>query len=226
MKGVLLDVDGTLLASNDAHAHSWVQTFREFGYSIPFDAVRPLIGMGGDKLLPKLTGLDHESEPARRLSARRAELFREAYLPTLRATPGAGELVDRMRADGLQLIVATSAREEELEPLLRQAGLESLIRKSTSSDDADHSKPDPDIIHAALQRGRLEPSEAVMIGDTPYDVEAAHRAGVVAIAVRCGGWDDRALGRAEAIYDDPADVLRRYDSSPLRPRAGLVSAPR
>lgn len=225
MRGVLLDVDGTLIDSNDAHAHSWVRTFREFGYDIPFDEVRPLIGMGGDKLLPRLTGLDHESAPARRLSARRAELFREAYLPGLHAQPGARELVDRLREDGLRVVVATSAREEELDALLRQVGLDSLLRRSTSSDDADHSKPDPDIIHAALDEGQLEAEEAVMIGDTPYDVEAAQRAGVLPIALRCGGWDDRALGRVP-IYDDPADLLRRYESSPLRRDDGLIGAPR
>lgn len=226
MKGVLLDADGTLIDSNDAHARSWVQAFREFGYDIPFDEVRPLIGMGGDKLLPRLTGLDHESAPARRLSERRAELFREVYLPGLHAFPGAGELVDRMRADGLRVVVATSAREEELNALLRHVGLESLIRKSTSSDDADRSKPDPDIVQAALDEGGLEPGEAAMIGDTPYDMEAAQRAGVLPIAVRCGGWDDRALSQAAAIYDDPADLLRRYETSPLRRSSGLIGAPR
>lgn len=226
MKGVLLDVDGTLVDSNDAHAHSWVQTFREFGYTVPFDEVRPLIGMGGDKLLPKLTGLDHESEAARRLSARREEVFLHSYLPTLHAFPGARELVERMRADGLRVVIATSAKDQELEAILRQADLASLIPTRTSSDDADRSKPDPDIVHAALARGRLAAADAVMIGDTPYDVEAALEAGVRPIAVRCGGWDDRALSRAAAIYDGPADLLRRYEGSPLHPKPGLIRAPR
>jgi HAD superfamily hydrolase (TIGR01509 family) len=215
LRGVLLDVDGTLIDSNDAHARSWVDTFREFGRDIPFDRVRPLIGMGGDKLLPQLTGLDHESDLAQRMTARRTEIFNEHYLPTLKAFPCAHELLARFKARGLALVVATSAERDELNRLLEQAGLEELVDRKTSSSDADRSKPDPDIIHAALERGHLLPDEALMLGDTPYDVDAAGRAGVRCVAMRCGGWPDRALSEAVAIYDDAADLLARFVESPF-----------
>jgi HAD superfamily hydrolase (TIGR01549 family) len=212
---VLLDVDGTLIDSNDAHASSWADTFREFGFDVPFERVRPLIGKGGDKLLPEVTGLDHESELAERLYARRKEIFNTNYLRTLRAFDGAHELLARFKQDGLRLVVATSAEREELKKLLDQAGLEELVDKKTTSSDAEHSKPDPDIIEAALKRGELEASEAIMLGDTPYDVEAAMRGGVRCVALRSGGWSDRALSDAIAIYDDVQHLLREYQRSPF-----------
>lgn len=215
LRGVLLDVDGTLVDSNDAHARAWVDAFREFGFDSDFLRVRPMIGMGGDKLLPSITGLDHESDLAQRIVARRQEIFNQTYLPTLAAFPRAHELLARFKKAGLELVVATSANRDELNCLLDQAGLEELVDKKTSSSDAAQSKPDPDIITAALERGRLSADEAIMLGDTPYDVDAAGRAGVRSVAFRCGGWPDRALGGAIAIYDDASDLLRRFDSSPF-----------
>lgn len=224
IRGVLLDVDGTLIDSNDAHASSWADTFREFGYDIAFERVRPLIGMGGDKLLPKLTGLEHESDRAKQLTERRKEIFKTMYLPHLRAFPGAHELLARLKEDDLALIIATSAQKPELNALLEQAGLEELVDRKTSSSDADHSKPDPDIIQAALERGKLAADEAIMLGDTPYDVEAARNAGVATVALRCGGWPDRALADAIAIYDDARDLLQQYSTTPFaRPSARAVS---
>jgi len=218
LRGVLLDVDGTLIDSNDAHASSWVDTFRGFGYDIPFDRVRPLIGEGGDKLLPQLTGLDHESDRAKLLTTRRKEIFKTSYLPQLRAFPCAHELLARFKQEDLALIIATSAEKAELNELLEQAGLEELVDRKTTSSDADRSKPDPDIIQAALKRGKLAPHETLMLGDTPYDIEAAKHAGVPTVALRCGGWSDRALGDAVAIYDDARALLEGYEQSPFAMR--------
>ena len=226
LRGVLLDVDGTLIDSNDAHASSWADTFREFGYDIAFERVRPLIGMGGDKLLPQLTGLDHESDRAKQLTERRKEIFNTMYLPHLRAFPGAHELLARFKSDDLALIIATSAQKPELNALLDQTGLEELVDRKTSSSDADHSKPDPDIIEAALERGKLRADEAIMLGDTPYDVEAARNAGVACIALRCGGWPDRALSEAIAIYDDARALLAEYEQSPFAQRGSAGRARR
>lgn len=211
LRGCLLDVDGTLIDSNDAHARSWVDVLREAGFDVGFNQVRPLIGMGGDKLVQSITGLDVEKGRGKELSERRNECFKEHYLPTLRAFPGAHELVSRLMWEGVTLVIATSAQEEELKGLLEQAGLTELVGRSTSSDDAEDSKPDPDIIQAALRRGKLAPDEAIMVGDTPYDIDAARRAGVDAIAVRCGGWwSDAELKGAIAIYDGPAELARNF----------------
>ena len=213
LEGVIFDIDGTLVDSNDAHAKSWVDTFAEAGYDVPFDAVRPLIGMGGDKLLPITIGINNDSEEGQKLSKRRGENFRERYLPRLRPFPGARELVSRIRSDGLKAIVATSAKDEELKALLKAARVDDLMEERATASDAEHSKPDPDIVQAAIDESGIAPSHLVMIGDTPYDVEAAARASVRCIGFRSGGWTDDALAGAVEIYDGPADLLARYQTS-------------
>lgn len=215
IRAVLLDVDGTLVDSNDAHARAWVDVGDEFGYEIEFGRVRWLIGMGGDRVLPELTGMKEESDEGGKMVERRGEIFRERYLPRLRAFPGAHELLARLRDEDRKLVVATSASDRDLRALLEQAKLEDLIDESTSADEADASKPAPDIVQAALRKAGVPSSEVVMLGDTPYDVKAAQRAGVRIIALRCGGWNDRELKGAEEVHDDPADLLVRYDASIL-----------
>lgn len=212
-RGVIFDIDGTLVDSNRAHAESWAETLRSFGHSVSADQVQPLIGMGGDKLLPKLIGVDIESDEGKRYSEHRTRLFFEEYFPSLRAFPGVRALAQRLHDDGHVLVVASSASEEELDKLLGLAGIKDLLADATSSDDAERSKPDPDIVHAAIRQSGLPADELVMIGDTPYDVEAARRAGVRIIAVRTGGWDDRALSGASAIYDDVGALLAEYENS-------------
>ncbi|HEX6038288.1 HAD family hydrolase [Longimicrobium sp.] len=214
-KAVLLDIDGTLIDSNDAHARAWVDVGREFGRDIEFDRVRRLIGMGGDKVLPELTGLEEDTDEGQKIKERRGEIFREQYLSTLNAFPGARELLQRFRDDGYTLVVATSASKEDMDALLKQAGIQDLIEEKTSSSDAEESKPDPDIVQAALKSADAKPDEAVMMGDTPYDVTASGRAGVRCVALRCGGWGDDDLRDAVAVYDDPADLLARYAQSPF-----------
>lgn len=215
-RAVLLDVDGTLIDSNDAHANAWVDVGQEFGHDIKYDHVRWLIGMGGDKVLPKLTGLQEESDEGERILERRGEIFRDKYLPTLKAFEGTRELLEQISKDGAKLVVATSASEEDLAGLLKQAGIEDLIDKAANSDDAEESKPAPDIVEAAMKRGKVDIGEAIMIGDTPYDIGAATNAGIPIIAFRSGGWESDELRGAIAIFDGPADLLSHYFSSPLR----------
>lgn len=212
---VLLDIDGTLIDSNDAHARAWVEAMAAHGYVVPFEHVRPLIGMGGDKLLPKLTGLDPESGEAKRIGETRGEIFSTRELRALRPTPGARALLEHLTARGLELVVATSAKADEVTMLLEQAGVADLIAAASSADDAERSKPDPDIVQAALKTVHRPASHAVMIGDTPYDVEAATRARVPIIGLRCGGWSDDGLRGATEIRDDPADLLAHYERSVL-----------
>jgi HAD superfamily hydrolase (TIGR01509 family) len=212
---VILDVDGTLIDSNDAHARAWVDVAREFGRDVEFAVIRPMIGMGGDKLIPKAFGISHDSDEGKKMSGRRGEIFRESYLPTLKPFSKARELLLRMREDRHTLVVATSAQEDEMKGLLRAAGIEDLLEEATSSSDADSSKPDPDIVVAALEKSDAQPSDAIMLGDTPYDVGAASRAGVAIVALRCGGWSDVELEGAIAIYADPESLLREYDRSPF-----------
>ena len=222
-RAALLDVDGTLVDSNDQHARAYVDVFREFGRDVAFEQVRPLIGMGGDKVLPRLIGVAHDSEEGKRISERRSEIFLERYVPQLKALPGARALLERMQQEGLTLVVATSAKEAEYKKLVQIAGVEGVVDDQTTADDASRSKPDPDIIVAALKKAEVAPAAAVMLGDTPYDVQAARAAGVGCVALRSGGWTDKDLGDALAVYDDPADLLAHYDASPFAARLGVPS---
>jgi HAD superfamily hydrolase (TIGR01509 family) len=214
---VILDVDGTLVDSNDAHARAWQEALVEHGIERPLPRVRRLIGMGGDNLLPELTGLAHDSPKGKAISERRSTIFQEKYLPGVKPFPKVRTLLLRLREAGLCLSVGSSAKEKELHPLLEIAGVTDLIHALTSGSDVESSKPDPDIVEAAFGELHLRPREVVMVGDTPYDIEAARRAEVDTIAFRCGGWDDGALAGARAIYDGPADLLARFDSSLLAP---------
>jgi phosphoglycolate phosphatase-like HAD superfamily hydrolase len=211
----VLDVDGTLIDSNDAHARAWEEVGREFGIEIPFARVRPLVGMGGDRVLPMLTGMDEGDPRGERLTERRGEIFRERHLPSLRPFPGARALLERMRGDGLSLVVATSASEDDLKALLRAAGVDDLVEDATSAGEIDRSKPSPDVVSAAVRKAGRPPHEVVMLGDTPYDVQACAAAGVDCIALRSGGWTDAELAGAVAVFADPAELLARYAESPL-----------
>jgi HAD superfamily hydrolase (TIGR01509 family) len=212
---VIFDVDGTLVDSNDAHAAAWVDTFKAFGRPVPFDAIRSRIGMGGDKLLDELAGIDIDSAQGQAMSTHRRKLFERDYLPTIQPTRGARELIARLHAAGHMLVVASSAQGDELDALLRIVDEAAVFAHTTSSDDAERSKPDPDIVQAAIARTGRPSSDAIMIGDTPYDVAAAKRCGIPAIALLSGGWTPEPLADAVAIFDDPADLLARYELSPL-----------
>jgi HAD superfamily hydrolase (TIGR01509 family) len=223
-RAVIFDIDGTLVDSNDAHAQAWVQAFAESGRHVEFSRVRPLIGKGGDKLLPEVAGISIDSPEGQALATRRREILQRAFLPHLKPTRGAHALLERLRDDRMKLVVATSADASEVQELLRVAGGSKLIESATSSDDAARSKPDPDIVRAALHETGCPASDVIMIGDTPYDVKAALRAGLQIIALRSGGWSDADLKGAMAIYDDPADLLEHYDRSPFKRPASVRSA--
>lgn len=216
VQAVILDVDGTLVLSNDAHAQSWVDAFAEFGYKVAFEQVRPLIGMGGDQVIPRMVpGLSNEEGDGKKVSERRKELIINKYGPKLEPTPGARELVERLHQEGYKLIIASSATSQELDVLLKAAKVDDLLNEATTSSDAEASKPEPDIIEAALDKLGIQPNEALMLGDTPFDIQAARAAGVDIIAVRCGGFEDAQLEDAKVIYNDPADLLKHFDASPL-----------
>ena len=212
---VILDVDGTLVDSNDAHAHAWVEAFAEHGIAVAFDNVRRSIGMGGDKLMPKVSGLEDDSALGTDISSRRGEIFKTRYLDAIQPFPRTRELIQRLLADGFVLAVASSAQADELGPLLERAGVADLVPLRTSSDDADNSKPDPDIVVAAMRQTGCEPARTIMLGDTAYDVAAARRAKIEIVGFECGGWTREALAGAVEVYKDPADLLEHYEASPF-----------
>ncbi len=214
-RGVLFDVDGTLVDSNDANAHAWVDAMQMEGHEVAFDTVRPLIGMGADKVLPQVLGIAKETDEGQRISQHRKDIYKQQYMPHLNAFPGALELLERMRGQGLKLIIATTAEPEELQGVLPLLGpnASTLFAGAATAKEAGRSKPDGDVVQVAVERSGYRAEELVMIGDTPYDSEAAAKVGVQTIAFRSGGWSDEDLTKAIAVYDGPADLLAHYETS-------------
>jgi HAD superfamily hydrolase (TIGR01509 family) len=217
-KAILFDIDGTLVDSNDLHVEAWVKTFRHFGADISTKAVHEQIGKGGDNLIPALLPPEMVDRQRDEIEAFRVELFKRDYLALTRPFPGVCALFERLHADGKQIVLASSAKGEEVEHHLGSIGCRDLVGSATSADEVEHSKPDPDIFLAALRKvAPLGADDVVVIGDTPYDIEAAAKAGIRAIAFRSGGFPEAVLRDAGciAIYDGPEDLLRNYDRSPL-----------
>ena len=215
LKGAIFDIDGTLIDSNDAHAKAWVEAFEENGVEAKFSEVRRLIGMGGDKLLPAIANIQKDDPKGKQISQKRAEIFKHFYLPMVRPFPQTQQLLKRMQEANLKLVIATSAQPDELAGMLKVARINEFFQEAAQAKDASNSKPDPDVVEAALKKSSLSADEVIMLGDTPYDIEGANRAGVRVIAFRSGGWQDSDLRGAIAIYDNPADLLENFDTSPF-----------
>ncbi len=214
IESVFFDIDGTLVDSNDGHARAWVDAFAERGEHIAFDRIRPLIGMGSDKLLATFA-IEAESDEGRALGERSKALFLRDHLGAVVAFPGARDLVESIKRAGLRRIVASSASGDERDPLLEIARVRELFDHAVEADEIAASKPDPDVVLAALAWSKTQPSRALMIGDTSYDIDAAHRAGVRCIAFRCGGSPAEALTNADAIYGTPGDLAAELATTTL-----------
>ena len=217
-KAIIFDVDGTLVDSVDLHARAWVEALRDFGREVGFEEVRGQIGKGGDQLMPVFLSEGELAEKGEALEEHRGRILKERYLPDVIGFPMVRELLERLRSDGKRVVLASSAKADELEIYKKLARIDDLIDAETSSDDAERSKPHPDIFLAALERlGDLRPEDVLVVGDTPYDAEAAGKAGLRTIGVLCGGFPEAGLRDAGciAIYQDPADLLAQYDHSPL-----------
>jgi HAD superfamily hydrolase (TIGR01549 family) len=218
VRAVLLDVDGTLVDSNEAHAKAWVEVFAEFGHEAKLEEVRQEMGKGGDQLMPVFLTQEAIERSGSAIEERRKELFKSRFQPHLKGFPGTRELVERLLADGRKIVLASSASDEELEVNKRLARIEDLIQRATARDDVAHSKPNPDIFEAALaQLDGVAAAEAMVIGDSPFDAEAAARAGMRCIGLLSGGFSEERLREAGciAIYRDVADLLANYERSPL-----------
>ena len=216
IKAVIFDIDGTLVDSVDLHARAWQEAFAHFGREIPFEKVRHQIGKGGDQLMPVFLSREELERFGEELEKYRGELFKRKYMPQVRPFPCVPELFERIRQDGRRIVLASSAKAEEVEVYKRLAGIERLVEEETSADDAERSKPHPDIFLAALEQlGDVRPEEVLVVGDTPYDAEAAGKAHLRTIGLLCGGFPETELRAAGcvAIYHDPCDLLARYEGA-------------
>ncbi|MCK8783019.1 HAD family hydrolase [Roseomonas sp. NAR14] len=211
-RAVIFDVDGTLVDTVDMHAESWARAFAHFGFDVPAAAVRTQIGKGGDELMPVFLPPEVIERQGEAIESWRKDLFAREYMPKVRGFPDVRALFERVLADGLQPVLASSAKGDELEGYKRAAGIADLVAAETSSDDAERSKPHPDIFQAALARAGVAPGEALVVGDSPYDAEAAGKAGIPMIGLLCGGFpaDDLRRAGARALFRDPADLLAHW----------------
>jgi HAD superfamily hydrolase (TIGR01509 family) len=215
---VIFDVDGTLVDSVDLHARAWHDAFLEFGRDVPFEDVRYQIGKGGDQLMPVFFTPDELRRFGEEMQQRRSSIYRERYMSQVRPFPGVRPLFERIKRAGKLIALASSADHEEFEANLKLLGIGDLVDGATSSQDAERSKPFPDIFEAALARlDGVRAGEAVAVGDTHYDALAAGQIGLRTIGVLCGGFpedDLRSAGCVE-IWKDPADLLANYERSAL-----------
>ncbi|MFC4174940.1 HAD family hydrolase [Microvirga sp. GCM10011540] len=218
IKAVIFDVDGTLIDTVDLHAAAWVEALKHFGFEVAFQDMRAQIGKGGDQILHGLLPPALVSEKGEEIREFRTNLFKSDYLPRARAFPGVRDLFETLRDRGKRVVLASSGKEDEVEHYKEIANIADLVEDATSSDDAERSKPFPDIFRAALAKlGPLTAEEVVVVGDTPYDAEAARKAGIRSVGVLCGGFPEDALRAAGciAVYDSPEDLLVRLDRSVL-----------
>jgi HAD superfamily hydrolase (TIGR01509 family) len=216
-RAAIFDVDGTLLDSVDLHALAWHEAMVRFGHDVSFAQARSQIGKGGDKLIPVFLSEDEQHDHGKELDAWRSEHFKARYLSLIRPFSAVPDLLQRCRDSGLQIAIASSAKKDELEKYLTIAGVRSMIDETVSSEDVEQSKPAPDIFEAVLKKLEIQGGDAVAIGDTPYDAEAAGKAGVRTIGVLCGGFTESELRKAGCaeIYVGPAALLACFEHSLL-----------
>jgi len=216
-KAAIFDLDGTLLDSVDLHAIAWQEALLKFGHDVSFDQVRSQIGKGGDKLIPVFLSADEQRDHGKEMEEWRGNRFKTTYLTLVRPFSAVPELLRRVRDAGLRIAVASSAKKDEVDKYLDITRITDLVDLKTSADDAAESKPAPDIFEIALKRFRIEGADAVAIGDTPYDAEAAGKAKIPTIGVLCGGFTESSLRQAGCveIYPGPAALFARFSISLL-----------
>ena len=218
ISAAIFDLDGTLVDSNDLHVQAWQETFRHFGKEIPMGKLREQIGKGADQYLPVFLSEKEMREIGKEMDEFRGQVFKKKYLHRVRPFPCVRQLFERLRTDGKKIALASSGKADEVEYYQKLMGIEGLVDCQTTADDVTHSKPKADVFIVTLRLlGQLSPEQAVVIGDTRYDMEAAKKMGLATIALRCGGFseDDLRAAGAGAIFRDPADLLERYYHSPI-----------
>ncbi|WP_410534932.1 HAD family hydrolase [Streptomyces sp. KL2] len=220
-RAVLFDVDGTLVDTTYLHTVAWWEALRQSGRRVPMSVIHRTIGMGSDQLLARFLGEDHDPDEAAAVSAAHHTLYAE-YWPRLAPLDGAAELLRACADRGWTVVLASSARGDELEAMRRAVGADEAVTAATSSDDVEASKPAPDLVRSALDDARVTPDRAVFVGDTVWDVVACERAGVPCVGVLSGGITRRELEEAGAaeVYENPADLLAHLDGSLLARRPG------
>jgi len=215
-RAALLDVDGTLVDSNYHHALAWYRAFRRSGIVLPLWRIHRHVGMGGDQLLPALLGDRVDEERGEEIRDARDEEY-GGLIGEVSPLEGSRELIVDLKERGLTTVLASSSPQEEIDHYLELLDVRELADAWTTDDDVKATKPEPDLVHAALEKARTD--DAVMVGDTPWDVEAARKAGLETICVITGGFSEQELRDAGAVvvFESVQGLRQKLDSTPLTP---------
>ena len=214
---LLSDIDGTLVDSNALHAEAWRRTFEHFGIEVGMDEAWSQIGKGGDQVIPVFVPEADQDRLEEPMKAFRKEVFHRDYMSRIVSFSKSRELLERVKKTGRKIVLATSSNKEDLATYKKIVRMEDLIDDEATSADAQASKPAPDIFAVALKKAGVGAEEAIALGDTPYDAQAAGALGIRVIGVTCGGWKRSDLLKAGCVevYQDPADLLLHFDESML-----------
>jgi HAD superfamily hydrolase (TIGR01549 family) len=211
-QALLLDIDGTLVDSNDKHADCWVEAFAHFDKQVPRDVIRKQIGKGGDLLVPDTLNAREMRRFGEELKKYRGELWKKKYMESVKPFEGAKAALRESHDIGLKLAFASSSNPDEVEYYVELLGAKELLQGSTSKEDAKFSKPSPEIFQAALDQVGSDPERTFAVGDTPYDILAAHRIPLPIIAVTSGGFERELLEKAEFLFSDITEIVREIES--------------
>jgi HAD superfamily hydrolase (TIGR01549 family) len=211
LRAIIFDIDGTLVDTNELHTDCWLEAFAHFGKTIDRDVMRHQIGKGGDLLVPDLLSAKEMRRFGEELKEYRGELYKEKYLSRARPFPESRKTLETLAAHGIKLALGSSSNADEVQYYTQLLGVGPLLEGSTSKKDAQFSKPSPEIFQAALERVGDDGSRTFAVGDTPYDVLAAHRTPLPIIAVLCGGFERALLSKAEYIFEDVAQIAQELE---------------
>ena len=213
-RAALLDVDGTLVDSNYQHALAWYRAFRRSGIVLPLWRIHRHVGMGGDQLVPALAGKEVDETRGDEIRELRGAAYAE-LIDEVEPLEGSRELIADLKERGLTVVLASSSPQDELDRYLELLDARELADCWTTDDDVESTKPEPDLVRAALDKAETE--DGVMVGDTPWDIEAARKAGLETVCVITGGFSEQELrdAGAAAVFESVEDLRRRLDETPL-----------
>ena len=217
MAVAILDIDGTLVDTNYHHAIAWFRAFRQHGILLPIWRIHRHIGMGGDQMVPALTDEQTDKEQGDDIRQAEKTLYME-LIDEVQPMEGSRQLIEELKKRGHTVILASSAKQDEVDHYLGLLDARDLADAWTTSADVESTKPEPDLVQAALDQADSSPDGGVMVGDTPWDIKAASNAGVETLTVRTGGFGVDELREAGAlvVYESVADLRANLDESPLR----------